>query len=883
MDIPSTPILSPDPSLILPEHSSPTISSQSNLTPATHRSLPPSPDFDPTDTLNDPNPPLPFLHAEFDIDDVDVPQKRDGHATTRRIDAFLKDLRKDKISPIEVLIQALDPNRPGRYREKLYREADERISNLIDTIMADAAGKRKLQDCLRPHVGQFSCDIVAEQMETRRKASIIQGIEVITPEFIENWNLDEEEDLTPFLTNILETAAQTEYAAEHNKIKHPQKLCKVVTRQLLYQSSNRCLAFQGEFGLFLWATGSAKQTIDAVFRCGLSVSYDSVGNLIKSLALHCDSRAISFCRPPNPIGFNYDNVNVSGSIFVEQRGSAGPAKVQSGTFGIMYRLRNASLEDMLIAPMMRRFKTITGLQFNRDIRPTVEQLSSAHDQLVVIVIDRLIQNSDSGLFEYVAKDPLIFHKILRAIPVGYISEQCAVRASTTEEATVRENLLFHDEIFVHHLKRTREELSKYAIPGFHDQLTNARIRAAQIMRSRDVDAWSRREVFQLGFGLFHLCLNLVWAILHIHRGTINETGSLAYFFALMEKKRLGNDQPDYHTLLAALTQILDGLLLDAWRRQCGFPTLAKFAETKPPPAKLREIAASILTEYATAMPSPTPPPPSDSESDSESDNSDSGSNVHSTAESTTPSQADPDDDIAHQNIRLLIRDLLVLVAVVRAISDGDIGRVEVFFPHLAMMFRGAGCNKYSTELLHFMLNLKYVWTPKFANIMRDNMIVCFSGRGPGHCMAVDLNIEHIIGYLKNLLKAKGMESTWDRLGNISAAIVEIQRVKKKISSALEASHKSTRHTTPDTSNMVKRVQHRSQHENLLVYKAGRQNNDRRKLVCDIQASGEAKLKSSTLGTFNKKVLAMVAGIEVEEEVDDCPAMDFAPSEVPDDV
>ncbi|KAJ7435582.1 hypothetical protein B0H11DRAFT_1755885, partial [Mycena galericulata] len=75
-------------------------------------------------------------------------------------------------------------------------------------------------------------------------------------------------------------------------------------------------------------------------------------------------------------------------------------------------------------------------------------------------------------------------------------------------------------------------------------------------RAKDLNAWHRGEIFQLGFGLFHLCLNLVWGILHVHRGHINDVGSLSHFFALMEKARLGNHQPDYHTLLAALTQIL---------------------------------------------------------------------------------------------------------------------------------------------------------------------------------------------------------------------------------------------------------------------------------------------------------------------------------------
>ncbi|KAJ7726731.1 hypothetical protein B0H14DRAFT_2410366, partial [Mycena olivaceomarginata] len=72
------------------------------------------------------------------------------------------------------------------------------------------------------------------------------------------------------------------------------------------------------------------------------------------------------------------------------------------------------------------------------------------------------------------------------------------------------------------------------------------------------------------------------------------------------------------------------------------------------------------------------------------------------------------DDVAYHNTRLLTRDLLMVIVLVRAISDGDIGRVEVLLPHLAMMFRGAGCNKYCTEILHFIHNLKHVWTPKFA-------------------------------------------------------------------------------------------------------------------------------------------------------------------------
>ncbi|KAJ7814578.1 hypothetical protein B0H13DRAFT_1664696 [Mycena leptocephala] len=169
----------------------------------------------------------------------------------------------------------------------------------------------------------------------------------------------------------------------------------------------------------------------------------------------------------------------------------------------------------------------------------------------------------------------------------------------------------------------------------------------------------------------------------------------------------------------------------------------------------------------------------------------------------------------------------------------------------------------------------------FRDIMRDNMIICISGKGPGHCMGVDLNIEHLIGYLKTLLQAKGMNSTWDRLGNISAAIVHIHGVKKTVAAALNTSYQSTGHTTPDTSHLIWRVQGKVANEGLHQFNAKRTNNSRRKLVADILKTGEAKLKSSTLATFKKKTMAMIAGHGFVDDEDDCPTMAYS-STLPDE-
>lgn len=91
----------------------------------------------------------------------------------------------------------------------------------------------------------------------------------------------------------------------------------------------------------------------------------------------------------------------------------------------------------------------------------------------------------------------------------------------------------------------------------------------------------------------------------------------------MEKTRLGNDQPDYHSLLAALTQVLDGLLLNAWLRECGFSSFKLFAEFNPSPQTLRDIASRILN-YSTPM-NTSSHTPEESTSSSESEESESSS------------------------------------------------------------------------------------------------------------------------------------------------------------------------------------------------------------------------------------------------------------------
>lgn len=127
--------------------------------------------------------------------------------------------------------------------------------------------------------------------------------------------------------------------------------------------------------------------------------------------------------------------------------------------------------------------------------------------------------------------------------------------------------------------------------------------------------------------------------------------------------------------------------------------------------------------------------------------------------------------------------------------------------------------------------------------------------------------------------AKGLRSSWDRLGDISGAVIQLQNVKKQVSNALGASYQGKTHTTPDTSRLVWRVANEVRELVLGKYLPDRKGNDKQKLVTNLIDIGEKRLISSTLETFNKKLACMKAG-NVDElagmiEVDEIPSIQLS--------
>src|ERR1700685_3965858 len=102
-------------------------------------------------------------------------------------------------------------------------------------------------------------------------------------------------------------------------------------------------------GFFFFSCGISRKVTDMLSRCGLCPSYDSTHKTHKILANGNMGRAQVASRLPHSIG--WDNINITTSVFVEQHEFT-PQKVQSGTSSMIYSLQNATMDDMLLQPIL---------------------------------------------------------------------------------------------------------------------------------------------------------------------------------------------------------------------------------------------------------------------------------------------------------------------------------------------------------------------------------------------------------------------------------------------------------------------------------------------------------------------------------------------------
>jgi hypothetical protein len=171
------------------------------------------------------------------------------------------------------------------------------------------------------------------------------------------------------------------------------------------------------FSLLLRSHNTPAQICEISHRLGLSASPSTVKKMRRRLALACLEEArLAVLAGGHMLG--YDNIQTSVKN-VEQVPGA-PPTVRSGSVSVIYPLRNAAPEHLRLQPILDRHQASPGLNYSRDVQPTVEQLSSFVKQSAFNIIDTLLEHDPAfhGTLEHLPDElrhPRTAYRCARAV------------------------------------------------------------------------------------------------------------------------------------------------------------------------------------------------------------------------------------------------------------------------------------------------------------------------------------------------------------------------------------------------------------------------------------------------------------------------------------
>lgn len=141
-------------------------------------------------------------------------------------------LRNNRLSPFDLTIEVLDDSDPrySYYRTELYKMESKKLGQILDRILSNPAGRKKLDEEIFPHALALIGERITTEMDFVKEAERLPGLNEITPEFIKGWNVLGHQETAPILSRILVTAAESTSAKEKNKKKTPTSVSKSLCR-----------------------------------------------------------------------------------------------------------------------------------------------------------------------------------------------------------------------------------------------------------------------------------------------------------------------------------------------------------------------------------------------------------------------------------------------------------------------------------------------------------------------------------------------------------------------------------------------------------------------------------------------------------------------------
>ncbi|KAJ7582032.1 hypothetical protein C8J56DRAFT_793049 [Mycena floridula] len=321
------------------------------------------------------------------------------------------------------------------------------------------------------------------------------------------------------------------------------------------------------------------------------------------------------------------------------------------------------------------------------------------------------------------------------------------------------------------------DISEWVLIAHGDLLTKERLDS--IMASRSIEATPKKRFQHIIFlpGLFHYkmaCADALWRTWVKPKEARTDPNSLMEHVCVLRPDDTGKfgSGPGFRMMHDTIHCDLQASMLDAWtteiRKSAGHDSLEAWAESGPSWDDIVKASEDIALTYVST----------------------------SISHSDAQDRASKDRDEVFENQALRNRDELLYVDMCHAMNAGDIGRVEASFLPWIHMFKATGKHKYASQMLKFMLNLKYRYPPGLSEIIRLNWLVNTTGK-PHAFRGVDWLVELNNLYTKVIHAGGSSNRMIDHIIKESPLIELYRECHTTVENGFHLMHRTIRHQPPN--------------------------------------------------------------------------------------
>ncbi|KAI1790167.1 hypothetical protein LXA43DRAFT_523935 [Ganoderma leucocontextum] len=549
-------------------------------------------------------------------------------------------------------------------------------------------------------------------------------------------------------TNVYERKHKT---TKLGKDERAARIAVVVISMLLYGRNRATNAFQMVMGVFLSGTGASRRVIDTFNHMGLSVSYHTVQNALKTLSASASSRARRFIQAAQRLfGIVYDNINFT-------------LRKASQRLDNMTEQLNATTSAIFALPAsFTRAAYASALSIAA--RNTRDDKRSELTLESLMITEAKQAQLDAALKHHVrhillAHAPGLKRRKRWTKALRRKAKQCkpAIRVMSSsktdfyplpalaqEEASVPGTIKVITKIFQGLLGLAEELIDAELRILVGDWLSIRNLRLVKEEVAYELSTFARMRWIQEASMPFHFQLNAIYMLYRTHLGRAddNDPGSLEQHRTLLRRSKLDPKKPEYNKARELVEHSLVARILECARIVLEFESVADLRLWKPSWEEFEAAVAQVIERYISTN-------------------------------AAHQALLEGDEVLAHGI--LFNRDAMLFREFSEAIRDADVGRMWLVYDFWVFMMRGAGCHhNYGNEILEMKAQYEHVFPPLLREVMERTWLVNRWGK-KGRSIPTDLYLEHNNGFLKNMFAAMGSNASIEHVQQKSSACVEVLR------------------------------------------------------------------------------------------------------------